>query len=97
MGMTLAQRLSGYDPVSEYDMTHQGAEYLLHLLYVHRDEADSKAEQEYWQARIDSVYREDKLMRSTWTLPQFVALQDRWSAEARHIEAWETETGWRKK
>ena len=97
MTMSLHERLGDHDPVAEYDMTRQGATFLRHLLYVHLDEATDEVEKAYWQARIDSVRREDEQVRSTWTVAQMVALQDRWSAEADHVEAWRAATGWVKR
>ena len=97
MTVSLHERLGDHDPVAEYDMTRQGAAFLRHMLNVHLDEATSEVEEAYWQARIDSVHREDRQMRSSWTTAQLVALQDRWSAEVEQVRAWRTATGWVKK
>ena len=93
MAATLAERLAALDHVSNYDGTRQGMHMLTHMLMKLQDAANDEVEKEYWQARIDSAEREDKAMKSSWSMAQLVALQDRWLAEIRQVEPLEEALG----
>lgn len=74
------------DTVALYDITHQSAKTVLALLHQQLDASTDETETAYWRTRIADVEQADAELHADTPALQILAQQDRWIAEAHHLD-----------